>query len=87
MNGAAGPNFFYVTRMVKAASAKEEYTELLKDLNQILGPPDSAVDDDGYPWVRWVWGDVEIGLRIAERFTEYVALVISNRVTRAQTTR
>jgi len=73
---ASGPNVFYL-RGRSAHSAQSEYTDLLANLSSRLGEPHSSIIDSGYPWTKWVWGDIRVSLRIAERFTEYVALMVS----------
>jgi hypothetical protein len=75
--GAAGPNAFYVRRTKMADSPQAEYDDLLIELKRRLGSAHSTVTDDGYPWSRWTWGNVTISVRIAERFTEYVALMVA----------
>lgn len=73
MQGAAGPNAFYCQRTEMAGSVQLEYLELLADLSRRLGPPHSTM----YEWSRWFWGDVAVSLRIAERFGEYVVMMVS----------
>lgn|SRR5690606_14408877 len=76
---AAGPNVFYLS-IGSAKSARSEYTKLLGELSLRLGAPHVTTVDCGYPWTEWAWGDVRVSLRIAERFTEYVALMVSKGV-------
>jgi hypothetical protein len=83
IQGAAGPNAFYLQRNTKAISAQAEYSELLAEMTTRLGPPHFTVVEEGYPWSRWVWGNVAVSLRVAEHFTEYVALMVSRGVLRA----
>lgn len=83
VSGAAGPNAFYLQPEVEAASAQEEYEKVLSKLEGLLGKAHSTVFDDGYPWSRWIWGEVAVSLRIAERFTEYVVCMVSKGILRA----
>jgi hypothetical protein len=72
----AGLDAFYL-QTSSELSARLEYARLLVDLSGRLGSPHLSVVDDGYPWARWTWGDVRVSLRVAERFTEYVAFMVS----------
>jgi hypothetical protein len=49
----------------------------MTDLTRRLGSPHSVVTDEGEPWARWFWNDVVVSLRIAERFMEYVSLLVT----------
>jgi hypothetical protein len=77
---AAGVNVFYLCGIERAESAEAEYEGLLHELSLRLGSPHSSVIDSGYPWTKWVWGDVGVSLRIGERFTEYVSLMVARGV-------
>jgi hypothetical protein len=61
-------------------SAQEEYKALSAALNKRFGEPHKLGEDEGYPWQRWVWGEVCVNLAIGERFMDYVALSVSKRV-------
>lgn len=82
VNGAAGPNVFYLQPEIETSSAQEEYENLLSTLTALLGKPHSTVIDDGYPWSRWVWDEVAVSLRIAKRFSEYVVCMVSKGILR-----
>ena len=73
---SAIPDSFYL-QTSSGLSAHSEYAKLLADLSGRLGEPHLSVVDCGYPWTRWVWGDVCVSLRVGERFAEYVALIVS----------
>ena len=79
---ASGPNVFYARRVAPAESAQSEYASLLHILTAQLGSPHSTIVEDGYPWSRWIWGDIGVGVRIAERFVEYVPLMITKGILR-----
>lgn len=80
---AAGANAFYLDYSSTADSAQSEYAQLLKALSERLGSPHSSTVKDGYPWIKWLWGDVGLSLRIDERFTDYVSFVIAKGLFRA----
>ena len=80
---AAGPNVFYLHPAERAESAQAEYAKLLKEASSRLGPPHTSVIDDGYPWSKWLWGDIGVSLRIGERFTEYVSFMVAKGTFRA----
>jgi hypothetical protein len=65
----------------KFSSIAESYNHVLSQLVERLGEPHiSEVTYDGYPWSKWHYGDIRISLRIAERFTEYLSLMVSKGV-------
>jgi hypothetical protein len=80
---ASGPNVFYLHATEPAASAQAEYAWLLKEASSRLGPPHTSVIDDGYPWSKWLWGEIGVSLRIGERFTEYVSFMVAKGIFRA----
>jgi hypothetical protein len=82
LTGAAWPGASYLHRTSTADSAQAEYDELLFDLSSRLGAAHSSVIDEWYPWTRWVWADVVVSLRIAQRFVEYVAFMVSKGIVR-----
>jgi len=80
MAAAAGPSIFYLTPEHRAGGVEAEYSQIKTWLEERLGPPHEETTDDGYPWTKWQWGPVRVSVRIGERFTEYVACVISDGV-------
>ena len=62
-------------------SVEKEYDCILSVLVKKFGDPyEIGVGDYNYPFSRWRWGDICLSLIIAERFVDYVALSVSNRV-------
>lgn len=65
----------------KFESVKKEYDAILHLLIDKFGTPtELGKNEYGYPWVRWRWGHICLGLAIAERFVDYVYLSVSNKV-------
>lgn len=79
---AAGPNAFYLCRTEQAGSAHDEYSWLLHELTLRLGSPRSSIIDNGYPWTKWLWEEVGVSLRIAERFGDYVSFMVAKDIFR-----
>ncbi len=80
---AAGPNVFYLDWAKSVDSAQAEYDQLVHELTARLGIPTASIMDAGCPWTRWIWGEVVVSLRIGERFTEYVSLMVAKGIIHA----
>jgi hypothetical protein len=61
-------------------SVQSEYEFILGVLTKKFGGSTETGNNDGYPFSRWLWGDIRLNLTIAERFMEYIALSISKGV-------
>jgi hypothetical protein len=63
-------------------SAREVYPDMVSELEERFGPPHASTVDEqlwepeNYPWIRWLWKDVTLSLRIQERFGESIALCV-----------
>jgi hypothetical protein len=81
---AYGSGIYHLTYKggVSFSSAQEEYSFLLSALRERFGEPHASGSTEGYPWVRWRWGDVCLNLTIGERFMDYAALSVSKGVIR-----
>ena len=79
---AYGTGIFYLTSKKDRSfnSAQEEYASVLVELLDRFGKPHKCGETDGYPWVRWHWGDVCLNLAIGERFVDYVVFSVSKGV-------
>ena len=76
-----GSGIFFLTPIDRFfPSAQEEFSSLLLTLNNRLGEPHESGETEGYPWVRWRWGDICLNLAIGERFVDYMALSVSKGV-------
>jgi hypothetical protein len=80
---AAGPNAFYLVGADGGDSAQAEYDQMIHELTSRLGIPTKSTIDEGYPWVNWIWDEVVVSLRIGERFTEYVSLMVAKGIIHA----
>ena len=80
MERGSGIFFLDLKHGRKFESAKKEYEAALEVLKGRFGEPTEVGEDEGYPWVRWKWGDVCMNLALAERFMDYVALSVSKGV-------
>ena len=81
---AAGPNVFYLRSAMPSESAREQHDKLLHELSSRLGAPHVSMVEDGCPWSKWLWGNIGVSLRVAERFTEYVSHMVARGVFEAK---
>jgi hypothetical protein len=79
----AGPNAFYLDGADGSDSAQAEYGRMIHELTSRLGIPTESTIDAGYPWAKWMWDEVVVSLRIGERFTEYVSLMVAKGIIHA----